>query len=203
LEASKIKEVIKMVRYNGSCEEYCIGAADSEDEVIIAGKEKADIMGKVDELRRQRWGFCTVTMKGKLPEIVVTNQIALEISCENEAEQLKRLAELIQVFNKLNPLFEEVASKFPYLKEPTLKGLEILRTTSINQINKYIERIKREVQFKSEHISSKGRSLDDVLADPNFIKMKKENENYIKIEEDKLKQINYYISEVKKALRGE
>jgi hypothetical protein len=194
-----------MVRYNGSCEEYCIGAAinsDEPDPVVLAGQEKASIIGNVEELRRQRWCFCSVTMKNTQPEIVITNKIAFEISCENEAEQLKRLAELIQIFNKLNPLFEEVAAKFPYLKEPTLTGLDQLRNESITKINKYIERIKHEIQFKTGLASSKGRTLDEVMANPNFQKMKNETEGYIKIEEDKLKLINYYISEVKKALRG-
>ena len=192
-----------MVRYNGNCEEFCIGAAINSEEpdiVVLAVQEKASIMGSVEELRRQRWGFCSVTMKGNQPEIAITNRIALEISCENEAEQLKRLADIIQVFNKLNPLFEEVAAKFPYLSQPTLKGLEILRNSSINQINKYITRIKNEVQFKTGLASSKGKTLDQVLDDINFKKCKAENEGYIKAEEAKLKEINYYISQVKNIL---
>jgi hypothetical protein len=204
LEASKIKEVIKMVRYTEkTCEAYCINAALNSDEpdlVVLVAQEKAGIAEAISEIRKKRWEYVSVALKDKHPEIIITDSIEFEFNIEQEADQMKRLGELIAILNKLNPLFDEIANKFPYLSQPTLKGLEILRTSSISQISKYVTRIKNEVAFRTGLASSKGKTLDQVLEDVNFKKCKAENEGYIKAEEAKLKEINYYISQVKNIL---
>ena len=64
-----------------------------------------------------------------------------------------------------------------------------------------MSRIKSEVQYRTG-IQSRGKSLDDVLSDPAFMSMKKENDERIKQEEANLKQIDFYIATIKNILNG-
>lgn len=85
---------------------------------------------------------------------------------------MQELARLINIFNKLNPLFDEIQTKYKFLRSPTLTGVQQLRKESVNTINTLVSRIKSEVQYRTG-IQSRGKSLDDVLKDPAFIAMKK------------------------------
>ena len=190
------------MRYDGTCEEYTIVAAYSDDPVVMAGKEKADISDKIEDLRRQRWSFASLVLKNNSPKIIITNEKKFEFSCEQEVAQMKQLAEFTAIFNQLNPLFDEIKTKYPRLKAPALHELKALRSESAQKIVTYINRIKNETVYKMG-IQSKTKTLDDVLADPQLKQMKSEYEGYINAEEARLKDLDMYIAKINEILEGE
>lgn len=193
------------MRYNGSCELFCTDGKLTgdllDDPIVIAGQKRADIAENINRLRSQRWAYCAIIIEGEKPAIKVTDRSALESNIENEQKEMQELANLIKIFNQLNPLFEEIQGKYPRLRSPTLTGLNQLRLDSIDSINNFMRRVKSEIQTRTG-IQSKGKSLDEVLNDPQFLQFKKEHDNYIKIEEAKIKEFDNYIATVKNILNG-
>ncbi|MCX6678987.1 MAG: hypothetical protein NTX42_01285 [Methanothrix sp.] len=193
------------MRFEESCENYAINAADDgfeTDPVISAGKEKAEIVEKVNELRSQRWGFCSLAPDNGSAKIVICDKIAFETSVNNELSEMQNLARLNSIFNKLNPLFHEVQLKYPALISPTLSGIEHMRSESIHKINTFMSRVKNEVAYRSG-LQSKGQTLDQVLANPQFKKFKEDHEKYILAEEAKIKQLDFYSNQVKSIIQGD
>lgn len=192
------------MRFDINCERFCTEGKLNEgllaDPVILAGQRKAEIAENIEKLRSERWAYCTIIIEGKKPAIKVTDQIALERNIENEQQEMQELARLIKIFNQLNPLFEEIQGKYPRLRSPTLTGLQQLRSDSIDSINNFMRRVKSELQTRAGN-QSKGKSLDEVLKDPQFVQFKTDHDNYIKLEEAKIKEFDNYIVTVKNILK--
>lgn len=197
------------MRYDLSCEKFCIDdkKLDSDllgDPVVEAAQERAAIAARVSELRKQRWGYCALTLDGDQAKIVISDQAAFSANCKDEVAELQELQRLNAMFQKLNPLFAEVQKEYPFIMSPTLTGLQQLKKDSIKTIDNLNRRIKNKAaSICDSEILSKGMTLADVLKRPEFIKMKEENEKYIEAEKEKLQAYDSYIHQVKQILKGE
>lgn len=190
------------MRYDVSCERFCTeGQLSSDlqvDPIVLAGQRKAEISEEIAKLRADRWGYCCLDSQAN---IVVTNKIAFDINYEKELAAMQELARLIDMFNKLNPLFEEIQNKFTMIKSPSLTGIQQLRHSSVMKITTLISRTKQELAYRSG-IQSKGKALDEILKDPIFIQIKETNEKYIEIENAKIKEYDFYIARIMAILEG-
>jgi hypothetical protein len=197
------------MRYNLSCEQYAIDAKLNsdllQDPVVLAGRERAEIAARVAELQKRRWNFCSPTLNGgDQAKIVIIDQAAFDANCKDEVAEVQELQKLNAIFQKLNPLFAEVQKKYSFILSPTLTGLQQLKKSSIEKAETFKRRIKDKVaQICDSEILSKGKSLDEILLRPDVIAMQKENNEYIKIEEAKIKDYDHYINQIKQILKGD
>ena len=198
-----------MVRFDTNCERFCLdnGKLHGDilgDPVVEAAQEMAEITSRVVELRSQRWGYCSLVPEGDQAKIVIIDQAAFSANSKDEVAEMQELQKLNVIFQKLNPLFAEVQKKYPFILSPTLTGLRQLNKDSIEKAETFKRRIKDKVaSICDSEILSKGKSLDEILLRPDVIAMQKENNEYIKIEETKIKEVENYIIIVKNILDGE
>ncbi|MGB5099391.1 MAG: hypothetical protein WBN94_02175 [Methanothrix sp.] len=192
------------MRYEDSCEVYNTGIPlDNTDPIVELAHAKAEIAESINQLRKDRWGFVCLQLDNNENAVLkVTNKIGFQISEESEADLMNDLADYNKKFNLLNPLFVEIQSKFNRIPSPNRNGLGHLRAECIGKIEKYRSRIKSELSYRTG-LQSKGQNLDEILANPQFKKFKEEYEQYIRDEEAKLNQLNYYVAEINKIVGGE
>jgi hypothetical protein len=182
------------MRYGSvNCETYCKNAEyNEEDSCIIAAKEMQEIEDNISKNRTARFGFCSITLVNNKPAIVICDKIGFEDSIKTEDMESKKLSGYISKFNLANPLFDEIIKEFPRLKSPNKTGLQIVKKELKTERFKIEARLKDSLTFKLNN-ESKGRPVDVVLQDPEYLTAKANTEDRIKIIDSKIAKCNEYL----------
>lgn len=191
-----------MVRYTINCEEYCKSGAESDDICMLAGSEMCEIEDSIKKLRLDRWSYVSLWVEKSKPVLQLLDGQSFEASINDEKELQTKLETYTKMFQQLNEIFVEIQTKHPHLPAPTLRGIKDLRYEYVTVATTLESRIKGEVT-KRMGFMGKGKSVDDILADPTYVSFKKEYDGHIAVMNAKITELNNYTSEIKKILSGE
>jgi hypothetical protein len=178
-----------------SCFEYCstkaandLGAA-LEDELIMLASDIKDKQNEIDDLRKDRWAFATLGYNRNGNVVVkILDDTKFAKSVDQETRLTSEIARSKGLLINLNPIFYEAMNNIRSFRIPTVKGLQDHQQNIRNRIFSLESEVRQEAAFRISSQRAKGRTLEDVLADPSFEAYKKAAErdlNKLK-EEDKL-----------------
>lgn len=190
-----------------TCSEYCkirvkMDSMDSQtDELIMMAKNHIDNEMRIKHLQKDRWNLLTFTMANGKVRFIITDQEKLDASILEEMQIQENITKLDATFTSLDYLFSDLMEQLTDFVKPTISELKAYRMNLSNERFLTESKLRKEAAFTLDSTGSKGKNLDDILADPKFQDYKKGAENRMKRIDEKIKICEDYISQISDIIR--
>lgn len=184
------------------CSEYCkIRARMQEmdsltDELIGMAKNLIDNEIYIRQLQKDRWNYTTFTLANGKVRLVVTDQEKLDINFAEELRTNENITKLQSLFGSLDTIFENLQLQLPTFIKPCILDLKKFRMDLSNDRFLTEAKLRKDAAFLLDSARSKGRSIDEVLADPQFTDYKKGAEMRMKRIDEQIKICDDTISQI-------
>jgi hypothetical protein len=171
------------------------------DEIIGLAKNRIDKEQRIKQLQKDRWNLLTFTMANGKVRFIITDQGKLDNNLLGEMQYQESLTKLEAKFVSLDAVFADLMQQLPEFIKPCLSELKAFRQNLSNERFIVEGKLRKEAAYTLDSIRSKGKTLDDTLADPKFQDYKIGAENRMKNLDDKIKICENFIEQINDIIR--
>lgn len=167
-----------------NCYEYCCNRVkfgeSLDDPMVIMANDIEEKEEEIKILRRERFNFVSLGVnRANTPTIQIIDSAGFKQSVESEEKLLSDIAKNKSLFAKLNILFAEAQGQLVRFNKPTLKELAEYRQSCLNRAFQLDIELKDELHYRLTSSRNTSRSMDEVLAAPDFLEYKARTETTI------------------------
>jgi hypothetical protein len=166
------------------------------DELIGMAKNLIDNEIYIRQLQKDRWNCTTFTLANGKVRLVVIDQEKLDINFAEELRVNENITKLQSLFSSLDIIFENLQLQLPNFVKPCISELKKFRMDLSNDRFLTDAKLRKDAAFLLDSARSKGRSIDEVLADPQFTDYKKGAEMRMKRIDEQIKICDDTISQI-------